>query len=288
MTFSVAPAASRNRPSIEGKLMIYNRFKSRLTDGSAPQLGTWLMSAAPSTAEAMGFCGFDFLVVDMEHVAIEVADMASLLRAVSGTPADAVVRIAWNDQVLIKRVLDGGAKSIMVPFVQNADEARAAVSFTRYPPEGVRGVAAIHRGSRYGRMEGYFARANQDVAVIVQIETAAAVERIAEIAAVPGVDALFLGPGDLAASLGHIGNIAHPDVQELIALAARSAEKAGKPIGIVGPNPEMVRRFLGYGYKFAAVSSDMAMMTGRATEWLLALRGVQEAGSVPPGPEAAY
>jgi 2-dehydro-3-deoxyglucarate aldolase/4-hydroxy-2-oxoheptanedioate aldolase len=268
--------------------MIYNHFKARLTDGSAPQLGTWLMSAAPSTAEALGFCGFDFLVVDMEHVAIEVSDMASILRAVSGTPADAVVRIAWNDQVLIKRVLDGGARSVMVPFVQTAEEARAAVSFTRYPPDGVRGVAAIHRGSRYGRIDGYFARANQDVAVIVQIETAAAVERIAEIAAVPGIDALFLGPGDLAASMGHIGNIGHPEVQKLIALAARSAEAAGKPIGIVGPNPEMVRNFLAFGYRFAAISSDMAMMTGRATEWLLALRDTHEAPPASPGPEAAY
>ena len=129
------------------------------------------MAAAPATAEAMGYSGFDFLVVDMEHVPIEVSDLAHILRAIGCTPADAVVRLAWNDQVLVKRVLDAGAQTIMVPFVQTAEEARQAVSFAKYPPEGVRGVAAVHRGSRFGRAADYLKRANDQVAVIVQLET---------------------------------------------------------------------------------------------------------------------
>lgn len=265
---------------------IENRFKRWLQGaGPKPPLGTWLMAAAPATAEAMGYTGFDFLVVDMEHVPIEVSDLTHILRAIGCTPAEAVVRLAWNDQVLVKRVLDAGAQTIMVPFVQNADEARQAVAFAKYPPHGVRGVAAVHRGSRFGRASDYLKRANDEVAVIVQLETPDAIERLPEIAAVPGVDALFVGPGDLSATMGHIGNIAHPEVQALIKKAAQDSHRAGKPVGIVGPNPDMVRRFIDYGYDFAAIASDIAMMTGRATDWLGVLRDqpVQEAA-----PAAAY
>jgi len=252
---------------------IENRFKRWLQGtGPKPPLGTWLMAAAPATAEAMGYTGFDFLVVDMEHVPIEVSDLTHILRAIGCTPADAVVRMAWNDQVLVKRVLDAGAQTIMVPFVQTAEEARQAVAFAKYPPQGVRGVAAVHRGSRFGRAPDYLKRANDEVAVIVQLETPEAIERLPEIAAVPGVDALFVGPGDLSAAMGHIGNIAHGEVQALIEKAAQDSHRAGKPVGIVGPNPDMVRRFIGYGYDFAAIASDIAMMTGRATDWLGALR----------------
>ena len=267
---------------------ITNSFKRWLQgNGPRPPLGTWLMAAAPATAEAMGYCGFDFLVVDMEHVPIEVADLATLLRAIGCTPAVPVVRLAaTSDQVLVKRVLDAGARTVMVPFIQTPEEAAAAVSFTRYPPEGVRGVAAVHRGSLYGKATDYMKRANDEMAVIVQLETPEAIARLPEIAAVPGVDALFVGPGDLSASMGHIGNIAHPDVQALIASAAAAARKAGKPVGIVGPNPAMVQRFLDYGYSFAAVASDIAMMTGRATDWLGELRGTAPAAAVAPA--AAY
>ena len=268
-------------------ISIENRFKAWLKgSGPRPPLGTWLMAAAPATAEALGYCGFDFLVVDMEHVPIEVSDLAHILRAVGCTPADAVVRLAWNDQVLVKRVLDAGAQTVMLPFVQTAEEARLAVSYAKYPPEGVRGVAAVHRGSRFGRAADYLKRANDQVAVIVQLETPEAIERLPEIAAVPGLDALFVGPGDLAAAMGHIGNIAHPEVQALIERAARMAHAAGKPVGIVGPNPDMVGRFIGYGYGYVAVGSDIAMMTGRASDWLGALRG--EAPSAPAAPAAAY
>jgi 2-dehydro-3-deoxyglucarate aldolase/4-hydroxy-2-oxoheptanedioate aldolase len=260
---------------------ITNHFKERLLDRSTPApLGTWLMAGAPATAEALGYSGFDFLVVDMEHTPIDMADLAGLLRAIGCTPAQAVVRLVWNDQVLVKRVLDAGAQTIMLPFVQTAEEARLAAAYAHYPPVGVRGVAAVHRASRFGRATNYYAEADRQVCTIVQLETPEALSNLAAIAAVPGIDALFVGPGDLSAAMGHIGNMAHPDVQRELARAARDGAAAGKPVGIVGPNPEMVARFLDYGYSFAAVSSDIGLMTGRAGDWLAALRGRT------PGPAA--
>jgi 4-hydroxy-2-oxoheptanedioate aldolase len=237
-----------------------------------PPLGTWFMSAAPAVAEALGNCGFDFLVIDMEHSPIDIAETIALLRTVAGTPAESLVRLAWNDQIRVKQVLDAGARNLLFPYVQNAAEARAAVSFTRYPPEGVRGVAAVHRGSAFGQTKDYLKNAASGIAVIIQLETPESIERLPEIAAVPGVDSLFVGPGDLSAAMGRIGEVAHPDVQALIAKAAEGARAAGKPIGIVGPNPDMVARFVDYGYTWVAVASDLGMLTGRATDWIGTLR----------------
>lgn len=244
----------------------------RRQDGP-PMLGSWIMSAAPATAEALGWCGFDFLVVDMEHTPIGIAEAVSILRAIAGTPAAGVVRLAWNDQILVKQVLDGGAKQIMFPFVETAEEARLAVSYTRYPPEGVRGVAAVHRGSRFGRTPDYLKTAADGLSVLIQLETPNAIANLPAIAAVPGVDSLFIGPGDLSAAMGRIGEVNHPEVQAAIAGAARAARAAGKPIGIVGPNPEMVARFLDYGYDWVAVASDIGMMTGRAVDWAAQIKG---------------
>jgi 4-hydroxy-2-oxoheptanedioate aldolase len=238
-----------------------------------PPLGSWVTSGSPTVAEALGHCGFDFLVVDMEHSPIDIVDAVALLRAIAGTPAQPLVRLAWSDQVMVKRVLDAGARTLMFPFIQTVQEARAAVSYTRYPPEGVRGVAGIHRASRYGRANDYFKTANNGIAVVLQLETPEAIDRLPEIAAVPGVDALFVGPGDLSAAMGRIGEVGHPEVQTLIAKAAHTAHAAGKAIGIVGGNPDMLGRFLGYGYDWVAVASDIALMTGRAVDWVTALKG---------------
>jgi 2-dehydro-3-deoxyglucarate aldolase/4-hydroxy-2-oxoheptanedioate aldolase len=259
-----------------------NLFKRALQHGPVP-VGTWLMSGAPSTAEALGHCGFDFLVLDMEHVPIGVPEAAHLLRAIAGTPAQALVRLEWNDRVLIKKMLDAGAQSLMVPFVQNADEAAQAVAACKYPPLGTRGVAAVHRASRYGRDADYLRSANDEVCVVLQLETREAIGRMREIAAVPGVDALFVGPGDLAADMGEIGNIAAPAVQDALRDAAAAARACGKPVGIVGPNPQMVGQFREWGYGFVAIASDLGLMTARAAEVLAALAGKQAA----PAPAAA-
>ena len=232
----------------------------------------WLVSAAASTAEALGCAGFDFLVVDTEHTPVDPPQLVGILQAIAGTPAQAIVRPPWNDMVMAKRALDAGAQSLLFPFVQNADEARRAVASTRYPPDGVRGVASVHRASRYGTVPDYLARANAEICVIVQIETETAFNNLEAIAAVPGVDSLFIGPADLAASMRLLGDINHPAVQDKLKTGAQACRRLGKPCGIVGANPEVVERFLEYGFSWVAVGSDLAVMVGRGQEYLARVR----------------
>jgi 4-hydroxy-2-oxoheptanedioate aldolase len=260
-----------------------NRFKRALAEGRTV-FGAWLMSGSPATAEALGVCGFDFLVVDMEHTPLETHHMVDTLRAIAGTPASAVVRMPWNDMVMIKRALDGGAQSILMPFVQSAEEAERAVAFTRYPPEGVRGVAGSHRGNRWGTVPNYFKSATDELCVMVQIETMAALEQLPKIAAVPGIDSIFIGPADLSASMGHLGDIGHADVQATLRDAAQQCKAAGKPAGIIGANPELVAKYVQYGYNWIAIGSDMGFMLSRGQEWLGRARGLAPA----PAKAGAY
>ncbi|MDR3522137.1 MAG: aldolase/citrate lyase family protein [Acidocella sp.] len=246
-----------------------NQFRTKL--GEKIPLGTWLMSGAPATAEALGHAGFDFLVVDMEHVPVDAPQAIEHLRAIGNTPAVPVVRIPWNDPIWIKRVMDAGAETLMVPFVQNAVQAEAAAQSMRYPPVGRRGVAAMHRASHYGADRTYLKTANDCAFLIVQLETPEAIANLPAIAKVPGVDALFIGPGDLSAAMGHIGEVGHADVQKALAAAVAPARAAGLPIGILAPNLDFAKQFIGYGYNFVAVASDLAMLTGRAAEILSAL-----------------
>ena len=253
-----------------------NPFRALLTQPSIP-LGTWLMSGTASTAEAMGCIGFDWLVIDMEHVPIDHKDAYQILQAIAGTKAIPVIRLAWNEIVTVKRALDIGAQTLMFPFVQNADDARRAVASTRYPQTGdanpgTRGFAAMHRASRYATAPDYGRRANEGIFRMIQLETPDAIAHLEEIAAVDGVDALFIGPGDLSSAMGQIGNIAHPDVQAAMKDAAARAKKIGKPIGIVGPTPEMVQQFITYGYNYVAVASDMGMMMRQANAFFAAMK----------------
>jgi 2-dehydro-3-deoxyglucarate aldolase/4-hydroxy-2-oxoheptanedioate aldolase len=249
-----------------------NHFKRAIASGKTP-IGCWLASGAPSTAEAMGCVGFDFLVVDTEHTPIDTAQMTDILRTIAGTPAQAIVRPPWNDMVMVKRVLDAGAQTLLFPFVQNADEAKRAVAYTRYPMDGVRGVAGTHRGSRYGTIPNYAKRAHEEICVIVQIETLTAFDQLEAIAGVPGVDSIFVGPSDLSASMGMLGDVGNAAVQDKLKAAAQTCKRLGKPCGIIGFNPEMAKKFLGYGYSWAAVGSDLALMVSRAQEYLAAMRG---------------
>lgn len=251
--------------------LLDNPFRRLLSRPGTP-LGTWLMSGAASTAEAMGRAGFDWLVLDLEHVPVDEREALGILHAIAGTDACPVTRLAANDALLFKRALDMGAQTLMVPFVENAEAARRAVSYAKYPPLGVRGFAAVHRASGYGTAADYGKRANDSVFTIIQLETPQSIAALEEIAAVPGVDALFLGPGDLSANMGHIGNIAHADVQAAIADVARRCRAIGKPCGIVGPTPEMVSKFVEMGYTFVAVASDMGMMMRQAAAFIQAMQ----------------
>jgi 2-dehydro-3-deoxyglucarate aldolase len=221
----------------------------------------------------MGHAGFDWGVVDMEHAPLDMMEVVHLLQALGCTRLAPVVRVPWNDAVTIKRVLDAGATTLLVPFVQNAGEARAAVAATRYPPDGVRGMAAMSRASRFGTEKDFFATANRGMAVIVQLETPASIERLEEIAAVPGVDALFIGPGDLSGTMGHPGQPMHPDVLATTEQAVQRARAAGVPIGTVGGTPQAVAQYRAMGFDFVALGSDLGLLMRGAQEGLAAVRG---------------
>ncbi len=247
--------------------MPVNPFRRRVAAPGAA-IGCWISSASAVTAEALGSAGYDFLVLDMEHAPADMAEIIGMLRAVAGTPAAPVTRVPWNDMVMMKRALDAGAQTLLLPFVQNAEEAARAVAHMRYPPQGVRGVAGVHRASRYGLVKDYALRAADELFLIVQIETAAALAELPKIAAVPGVDSIFVGPSDLAASMGHLGDFMHADVQKALESAAQTCRRLGKPCGCLGGNPQMAKRYLDYGYTWMAMGSDIGMMMSRAQEWL--------------------
>ena len=255
-----------------------NRFKERLLNREK-LIGSWLMSGSPVISEAMGCVGFDYLVLDMEHVAIDVPQALGLLQAIEASGTPVLTRLAWNDLVMIKKVLDAGAQSILLPFVQDADEAKRAVSYARYPPAGIRGVAGVHRASRWGNVRDYLGAANAEVMVNVQLETIGALEKIESIAAVDGLDGLFIGPADLAASMGLLGDMNNARVQESLERGAQYCNRIGKPIGIVAGTPEMAKRYAGYGFDYVAVGVDVAMLVSRATEYLASMRETQAKGT---------
>jgi 2-keto-3-deoxy-L-rhamnonate aldolase RhmA len=256
-----------------------NAFRHLLmASGHQPPIGTWISSASPIVAEAVGLAGFDWGVVDMEHAPVDVMDLVHMLQALAATKMVPVVRVPWNDTVTVKRVLDAGATTILFPFVESAEEAGRAVAATRYPPEGVRGMATMSRATRYGTQANYAKVANQGMGVIVQLETAKAVARLEEIAAVPGVDALFIGPADLSASMGYVGQPSAPAVLDLMTQAARRAHDCGIPIGTLGPAPEHVVQYRAAGYDYVALSSDLGLLMRGAQAAVQALR-TQEAGA---------
>jgi 2-keto-3-deoxy-L-rhamnonate aldolase RhmA len=250
-----------------------NPFRQLLRSrGASPPIGTWVMTASPIVAEAIGTAGFDWGVLDMEHTPLDLMELVHLLQAVGNTRMQPVVRVPWNDGVTVKRVLDAGAATLMFPFVQNAEEARRAVASWRYPPEGTRGMAGMSRASRFGTMANYFSAANQMVGVIVQIETPEAVDRIDEIAADEGVDALFVGPGDMSGALGLPGQLTHPQVMATMARAAQRCRDLGMPVGTVGGTTEIVTQYRAMGYDYVAIASDLGLLMRGAQAAINALR----------------
>ncbi len=236
-----------------------NRFKHAILAGRR-QIGLWSSLGSPTAMEMLAHSGFDWFVLDTEHAPNELPDVIAQMRVLANSPAEAVVRPAWNDMVLIKRFLDAGAQTLLVPFIQNADEARQAVRSMRYPPDGVRGVSVAQRANRYGRVADYHARAQDELCLLVQLETRSALDQLEAIAEVDGVDGIFIGPSDLAADLGHLGNPAHPEVQDAIRSAVERCRAVGKPAGILTPVEEEARRYLDWGFTFVAVGSEMGLL----------------------------
>ena len=240
-----------------------NRFKHAIVAGQL-QIGLWCSLCSNIAADIVRDSGFDWVLLDTEHSPNEIPDLVAQLQAGEGGQATPIVRPAWNDTVIIKRCLDIGAQTLLIPYVQNAEEARRAVEAVRYPPAGVRGVAVASRASRFGRITDYLKKANAEQCLLVQVETRSAMEQLEAIAGVEGVDGVFIGPSDLSASLGHIGNPAHPEVQKALEDAVRRLKAIGKPAGILTSNEDEVRRYIGWGYTFVAVGTDVGLLARSA------------------------
>src|SRR2546429_4445828 len=221
-----------------------NRFRRDLIAGKR-LIGCWASLGSPITTEVLGVAGFDWILLDAEHAPNDVLTLVPQLMALKDSVSAPVVRPPWNDVVVIKRLLDAGFHNFLVPFVESADQARRAVTATRYPPAGVRGVSVSQRSNRYGSVADYFKIVNDNIAVMVQIESRAGVNGAAAIAAVDGVDGLFIGPSDLAAAFGHLGNAKHPEVQEAMAGGVAAAEGGGKPVGTPSPLETGAPRYIG-------------------------------------------
>jgi 4-hydroxy-2-oxoheptanedioate aldolase len=243
-----------------------NAFKQGLRAGRQ-QIGLWVSLANANAAEIVAGSGFDWLVLDGEHSPNSPITVLEQLRAVAGYPVSPVVRPAWNDKVLIKRYLDIGTQTLLVPYVQDVDEAQEAVAAIRYPTRGVRGVAGTTRASRFGRVADYAKRAEEELCVLVQIESREGLDNLDAIAKVDGIDGVFIGPADLSAGLGHLGNQQHPEVQSAIQDAIRRIRAAGKPAGILATDEASTRRYMEWGTTFTAVGLD-AMVLARETEKL--------------------
>lgn len=256
-----------------------NRFKHALAQGRAV-FGLWTSLSGSYAVEIVAGAGFDWLMLDTEHSPNDLETILSSLQIVAGYPAQAVVRLPWNDPVTIKRYLDIGAQTLLIPQVNTADEARAAVAATRYPPEGIRGVGGTTRATRFGRVKGYAKRAHEELCVLVQVESRQALDNLEAIAAVDGVDGVFVGPADLHASLGHVGETRHPDIVPLMDDAFARICKTGKAAGtlLTSGDPADVERWLKLGVLFIAVGADLGVLA-RGTEALAARYVVRPASA---------
>lgn len=242
-------------------------FAKRLRAGE-PVKGTFLNLGSALTAEIAGQAGFDWLMLDLEHGSGDYAQLIHQLQALAAYPVAALVRVAWNEPWMIKRVLDAGAHGVMVPCVENAEQARAVVNAMRYPPEGVRGVAGYNRACQFGPgFDAHYARASQELVKIVQIETVQAVENVEEIAAVDGVDLLFIGPADLSASYGIIKQLNHPDYRQAVARTIAAARRHGKQVGTLVLEPDQAGPALADGFTFVGIGSDSSAVVKGLRGW---------------------
>ncbi|WP_096717164.1 HpcH/HpaI aldolase family protein [Paraburkholderia acidicola] len=240
-----------------------NRFKARLL-ARQQQLGIWSMLASSNVVEVLTQSDFDWVLIDTEHAANEVPMVQEQLRAAAQSTVSAVVRPGTNDTVQIKRLLDIGAQTLLVPMVDTQEDAQRAAAAVRYPPAGIRGVSSATRANRYGRDSQYLHEANDEVCLLVQLETGKALANLEQIAAVDGVDALFIGPSDLAAALGHLGDFRHPDVQAAIHDAYDRAHRCGKPIGILMTDPTLAAEYLRIGFDYVALATDIGLLRSGA------------------------
>lgn len=240
-----------------------NTFKQALVEGRQ-QIGFWCMLPDPYVTEFLCHAGFDWLLLDAEHSPTDLRTLGAQIRVAQSGSAAIAVRPPVNDPVVIKQYLDIGAQTLLLPMVHSADEARAAVAAMHYPPQGMRGVAGSTRASRFGRIAGYHKHASEELCLLVQVESRAALDEIEAIAAVDGVDGIFIGPADLAASLGYPGDLFADEVVATIEDAIRRIRAAGKPAGILSSDEKFLRRCMDAGTLFTAVGGDIPLLLGGA------------------------
>ncbi len=249
-----------------------NPFLQAIREGR-PQIGIWVSLSSAYAAEAIAGAGFDWALIDMEHAPNGLENVLSQLQVFAASDTTAIVRPDWNDAVRVKRLLDLGPRGLLFPMVQSAREAEAAVKASRYPPRGIRGFAGTTRANRFGRIGDYFARTEDETAILVQVETISAVAKAAEIAAVDGVDGVFFGPGDIAADIGCLGTPMAPEVWDLIFPTARVLIERGIPVGTLVLDPEFARRLVGEGFSFVACGTDAALLARGADRLLVSVKG---------------
>ncbi len=239
---------------------------------SKPQVGIWVGLSSPFAAEIIAGAGFDWAMIDMEHSPNDLTSVLGQLQAFAAYSTTAMVRPEWNDPVLVKRLLDIGAPGLLFPMVQSVDEARKAVASTRYPPNGVRGVSTSTRANRFGRVGDYFTKAEDELAVLLQVETRAAVNLAVEIGAVDGCDGVFFGPADIGADMGHLGQPMHPEVWDFIMPAAKRLIAAGIPVGTLVGDSAFARKLLDQGFTFVACGVDTGILAKGADALLKTMK----------------
>lgn len=238
-----------------------NLFKQSIKGQGSVQYGFWLALGSPYSAEVCATSGFDWLLIDGEHAPNDVPTILSQLQAIAPYPPHVLVRPPVGDPNLIKQLLDIGVQTLLVPMVDTAEQAKAIVAATRYPPAGIRGVGgALARASRWNAIPDYLNQANAEICVVVQVESVTAIKNLDAIAAVDGVDAVFIGPSDLAATMGHLGNPAHPEVLPVIEDAIHRIKAAGKPPGILTFDDPLIARYSELGCRFIAVGADIILL----------------------------
>ncbi|WP_158215366.1 HpcH/HpaI aldolase family protein [Candidimonas nitroreducens] len=248
------------------KKIAENHFKQSLRRGEK-QVGIWITLYSTDCAELLSGADFDWMLFDMEHTCNDPTQVIEMLRAANGSPSEPVVRIPWRDPAIMKRLLDSGVRTFMVPFIQNAEEAAAVISSTRYPPHGIRGVNGTMRANGYGRARiDYQKRYADEICVIVQVETPEAIANIPAIGAVDGVDAIFVGPNDLAANMGLYGQTSHSAVKSAIQEALALIQSTGKAAGILNYNNQEALELFNQGYAMIAVGSDAGLLVRHADE----------------------
>lgn len=260
-----------------------NSFKQALQNGQQ-QYGFWLGLCNPLSAELCGMTGYDWLLIDAEHAPNDLDTVRQQLSVIENTPSHAVVRIVEGQTALIKQMLDLGAQTLLVPMVESAEQARALVAAMHYPPNGTRGVGtALARAARWNQVEDYFADADQQMCLLVQVESVAGLEALDAILEVEGIDGVFIGPADLAGSMGYLGRPGHPDVIAAVETALHKIRAAGKAAGTLATDMTLARRYEAAGAQFVALGVDTVVLANQAKKILADHKSGTETGTEPQG-----